>query len=249
MDLKDQVALITGGTKGIGAATAIAMAQRGAHLAIIGRNIDAEAREVQSRIEKLGRKCLIIAADMAKPDDCRRCVRETVDRLGSVDVLVHSAGGPVPGGLFEIDDKAWYDAFELHVHAIFHLCRAAAPYMKKRHEGAIILVSSSAGRRALTSNIAYQAVKGAIPHITRALARELAADNIRVNCVAPGVVRTAFHKTMTEEQRRINLEQRIPLKREGTVDQIATLICEMATNDYITGETYPIDGGLTMRIC
>jgi NAD(P)-dependent dehydrogenase (short-subunit alcohol dehydrogenase family) len=163
-------------------------------------------------------------------------------------VLLHSAGGAVNGKLFEISEADWYGAFAVHVHAIFHLCRAAVPHLKPRREGAIILVSSTAGLRAVHTNIAYQVVKGAIPHFTRALARELAEDNIRVNCVAPGVIRTRFHATMSEQQKKLNLEQRIPLHREGTPQQVATLITELATNDYLTGETFTIDGGLTMRI-
>jgi len=91
-------------------------------------------------------------------------------------------------------------------------------------------------------------VKGALPQFARALARELANDNIRVNCIAPGIIRTRFHDAMTPEQKRHNLENRIPLHREGTPEQVATLIAEVVTNDYITGETFVIDGGLTMRI-
>ena len=96
--------------------------------------------------------------------------------------------------------------------------------------------------------MAYQTVKGAIPQLTRALAYEFAPDNIRVNCVAPGVIRTAFHAAMTEATKQFNLENRIPLKREGKPEQVATVIRELVTNDYITGETVVIDGGLTMRI-
>jgi NAD(P)-dependent dehydrogenase (short-subunit alcohol dehydrogenase family) len=120
--------------------------------------------------------------------------------------------------------------------------------MQKKKEGAIILISSTAGIRGIVTNIAYQVAKGALPQFARALAREFANDNIRVNCVAPGVVRTDFHKTMTDAQRRLNLEQRIPLHREGTPEQVADLILSLVTNDYITGETMTIDGGLTMRI-
>ena len=111
-----------------------------------------------------------------------------------------------------------------------------------------MLISSTAGIRGVVTNLAYQVVKGAIPQFARALAREFANDNIRVNCVAPGVVRTEFHATMSEEQKRLNLEQRIPLHREGTPEQVAEVIMTLVTNDYITGETMVIDGGLTMRI-
>jgi NAD(P)-dependent dehydrogenase (short-subunit alcohol dehydrogenase family) len=248
MNLQNKVALVTGGTKGIGAATAIAFAKAGADVAIVGRNDDADAATTKKEIEALGRRCEVIVADCAKPADAKRCVEETANKLGALDVLVHSAGGPVNGKLFDLSPDDWYGAFDIHVHAIFHLCRAALPLMKPRKEGAIILVSSTAGLRAVHTNIAYQVVKGAVPHFTRALAREFADDNIRVNCVAPGVVRTRFHATMTEQQKKLNLEQRIPLHREGTSEQVASLITELVTNDYITGETFTIDGGLTMRI-
>jgi NAD(P)-dependent dehydrogenase (short-subunit alcohol dehydrogenase family) len=248
MELSGKAALVTGGTKGIGAAAAITFAKAGANVAIVGRNDDADAAATRKEIEALGRRCEVIVADCAKPEEATRCVNETAKKLGSLDVLVHSAGGPVNGKLFEISPGDWYAAFDIHVHAIFHLCRAAIPVMKPRKEGAIILVSSTAGLRAVHTNIAYQVVKGALPHFTRALAREFADDNIRVNCVAPGVIRTRFHATMTEQQKKLNLEQRIPLHREGTPAQVASLITELVTNDYLTGETFTIDGGLTMRI-
>lgn len=248
MNLQDKAALVTGGTKGIGAATAIAFAKAGANVAIVGRNNDADATAARKEIEALGCRCELIVADCAKPAEATRCVEEAAKKLGSLDVVVHSAGGPVNGKLFEISPDDWYGAFDIHVHAIFHLCRAALPLMKPRKEGAIILVSSTAGLRGVHTNIAYQVVKGALPHFTRALAREFADDNIRVNCVAPGVIRTRFHAAMTEQQKKLNLEQRIPLHREGTPAQVASVIAELVTNDYITGETFTIDGGLTMRI-
>ena len=249
MQLSGKVALVTGGTKGIGAATAIELATRGADVAICARNTaDDEARATQSAVEKLGRKCLCFPADLTNPADATMSVERTTKELGRCDVVVHSAGGPVPGGLLDISPETWLAAFDVHVHACFHLARAAVPGMKRAGEGAIILVSSSAGKRAVKSNLAYQAVKGALPHLTRALAYELADDNIRVNCVAPGVIRTAFHANMPDTVKQNNLKNRIPLHREGTSQQVASLIREMVENDYITGETFSIDGGLTMRI-
>jgi NAD(P)-dependent dehydrogenase (short-subunit alcohol dehydrogenase family) len=250
MDLSGKVCLITGGTRGIGAAIALLFAAKGANVAVVGRNLDdAESKRTVAALKATGRRALAIRGDMGTPDDCRVCVEETVATLGSVDVLVHSAGGPVPGGLLEVDEKAWMGAFDVHIHAIYHLCRAVVPPMKKRRSGSILLVSSSAGKRAIKTNVAYQAVKGAIPQLTRALAFELADDNIRVNCVAPGVIRTAFHNTMPESVKENNLKNRIPLHREGTSEQVASLSLEMVTNEYLTGETFSIDGGLTMRIC
>lgn len=249
MDLQGASCLITGGTRGIGAATAVALAERGADVALVARRIDAQAQDLKRRIDALGRRCELIGADMAKPEDARRCVQQAAEALGGVDALVHSAGGPVPGGLFDVSPQTWHAAFDVHVHAVFHLCRAAIPLMRAKRQGAIVLISSTAGVRAIKTNITYQAVKGAIPHLARALAFEFADDNIRVNCVAPGIIRTDFHAAMTAQQRKHNLENRVPLHREGTPQQVASVIREMITNDYVTGETYVIDGGLTMRIC
>ena len=248
MNLSGKVGLVTGGTRGIGAAAALALAKDGADLALVGRVDDAEARATQAAILALGRRCELILADCAKPAEATACVAEAAQRLGGVDVLIHSAGGPVNGGLLELTPEAWHGAFDVHVHAIFYLCRAVIPLMRPKREGAIILISSTAGKLATPSHIAYQAVKGAIPHLTRGLAREFAPDNIRINCVAPGVVRTRFHAKMSPEQKQLNLEQRIPLKREGTPEQVADAILMLVTNDYITGDTVTIDGGLTMRI-
>jgi NAD(P)-dependent dehydrogenase (short-subunit alcohol dehydrogenase family) len=248
MDLKNTSALITGGTRGIGAATAIAFAEQGGNVALAARRLDDETRQVQKQIETMGRKCVLIQGDMAKPADATAAVQQTVAHLGTIDLLIHSAGGPANGGLLALKPEDWYHAFDVHIHAIFHLCRAAIPVMQKRKSGSIILISSTAGIRGIRTNVAYQTVKGAIPQMTRALAFEFADDNIRINCVAPGVVRTDFHLAMTPETRKNNLDNRIPLHREGTPQQVATLIREVATNDYITGETFVIDGGLTMRI-
>lgn len=249
MDLQGKACLITGGTKGIGAATAIEFARLGADVAITGRREDAEAKKTAAAVKALGRKCELLLGDIAKPDEAQRAVDQAIAKLGGIDVLVHSAGGLVPGGLLEVSPEAWHNGFDVHVHAVYYLCRAAVPHMKAKKEGSIVLISSSAGKRAIRTNVAYQAVKGALPQLTRALAFELADFNIRVNCVAPGVIRTAFHDNMPPEVKENNLKNRIPLHREGTIEQVASLIREMATNDYITGETFSIDGGLTMRIC
>jgi len=248
MNLTNKVALITGGTRGIGAATALALAKQGASVAIIGRREDDDAKQTMADLAKGGTRCELILADCGRPHEIARCVSETEARLGQIDILVHSAGGPVNGGLFDITPEAWQSAFDVHVHAVFHLCRAVIPGMRARQEGAIILISSTAGIRGIITNVAYQVAKGALPQFARALAREFANDNIRVNCVAPGVIRTKFHEAMSPEQKRLNLEQRIPLRREGTPEQVAEAVLMLVRNDYITGETVTIDGGLTMRI-
>lgn len=248
MQLAGKVCLITGGTRGIGAASAIDLAQRGADVALVGRVLDDEAESVRRSVEETGRRCLLVSGDMAKPEDAARCVEETVAAFGRLDVLIHSAGGPAPGSLLEITAETWYHAFDVHVHAIFHLCRAAIPHIQKNNEGAIILISSAAGLRGCLGAAAYGVVKGTLIQFTRVLAREMADSNIRVNCVAPGVIRTRFHDSMTPETYKNNIENRIPLHREGTSEQITQVITMLVENDFITGETVTIDGGLTMRI-
>ena len=163
---------------------------------------------------------------------------------------MHAAGGPAKGTLVEVSEEIWYNAFDVHVHAVFHLCRAAIPLIKPRGEGAIVLVGSTAGRLGILGAAAYATVKGALVQLTRVLAREHANDNIRVNCVAPGVITTRFHDLagLSAEARRNNLDNRIPLHREGTPEQVAQVITLLAENDYMTGETITIDGGLTSRI-
>ncbi len=248
VELKGKIALVTGGTRGIGAATALHLARQGADVALVGRHRDDEALAAQRRVHDAGRRCELIVADVAVPEQAAACVGKTATALGGVDVLVHSAGGPVGGTILDLDTTTWMAAFDIHVHAIFHLCRAAIPLMRQRGGGAIMLVSSVAGLRGCPKSVGYQVVKGALPQFARALARDHADDNIRVNAVAPGIIRTRFHDNMPPAVRQNNLDNRIPLHREGIPDDVATLIVELIRNDFITGETVSIDGGMTMRI-
>src|SRR4051812_48892717 len=129
MILLKKSALVTGGTRGIGAACGIALAEQGANVALAARRIDDEANRARQKIEQLGRECLLIQADVSRADEAASAVQQTIQRFGGLDVLVHSAGGPVNGGLFELTPEAWHAAFDVHLHAIFHLCRAAIPGM------------------------------------------------------------------------------------------------------------------------
>src|SRR3989442_9952833 len=171
MNLPGKTALVTGGARGIGAATAVALAREGADVAIVGRHLDGDTKTTCESIVTLGRRCEIILADCGRAADTTRCVREAESRLGPVDVVVHSAGGPVIGGLFDLTLEAWHAAFDVHVHAVFHLCRAAIPAMRARKEGAVILISSTAGIQGGVTNIAYQVGQGCLPPVAPALAR------------------------------------------------------------------------------
>jgi NAD(P)-dependent dehydrogenase (short-subunit alcohol dehydrogenase family) len=248
MNLTGKTALVTGGTMGIGAAIALEIARRGGDVSICARNLGEEAQNVKQQIEALGRKCLLMQADMAQAAECARVVAETAKHFGRLDVLVHNAGGPAFGNTDEMTPQLWEHTMALHVSANFYLAKAATPYLRQGGEGAILMISSSAGVRGVPGAIAYATAKGALPQMARCLARDLADDNIRVNVVAPGVIRTRFHKDMTEERKQHNLKNRIPLHREGTAEQVADVALMLITNDYVTGETVVIDGGLTSRI-
>ena len=249
MQLTDKVTLVTGGTMGIGEAIAVDLARQGADVAIVARNLGEPAKNVKAQIESAGRRCHLMTGDMTQQHDCVQAVAQTVESLGKLNVLVHNAGGPSAGRIDDVEAEQWLSTMDLHVNGLFFLCKAALPHLRAQSEGAVITVSSTAGLLGVEGAIAYATAKGAIPHFTRCLARELAPDNIRVNCIAPGVVRTRFHDDMTEERKQLNLQTRIPLKREGTTQQVAEAVRTLVTNDYITGETLVIDGGLTSRIC
>jgi NAD(P)-dependent dehydrogenase (short-subunit alcohol dehydrogenase family) len=247
MKLEGKIGLITGGTRGIGAAAAMDLARQGVDVALVARSMDSAAEEVKSTVEALGRRCVLIPGDMRKPEDAARCVEAARDRLGDITILIHAAGENARGGLLDTSPEVWFGAFDVHIHALFHLSRACVPAMKSRKEGAIIAISSMAGLRGCRGALAYGVVKGAIPNFTRALARELADDNIRVNCVSPGIIRTRFQEYLTHDQVRNNLDSRIPLHREGKPEDVAVVITLLASNDYITGENFVVDGGLMMR--
>lgn len=243
---KGKVALITGGTHGIGAETALMLAKKGVSVCLVAR--DTTHTPVIKQLAETGTPYHLIASDLGKEDECKRVVAETIQHFKSIHILVHCAGSSASGGLLNGARDVWYKAFDIHVHAVLHLCMAAVPFMKKEKEGAIVLISSAAGIRGVKNALAYATVKGSIPQLTRALALELSDHNIRVNCVSPGVIRTRFQDYLTEEQVRNNIENRIPLHDEGAPQDVAEAICLLVENKFITGENLVIDGGMTMRI-
>jgi NAD(P)-dependent dehydrogenase (short-subunit alcohol dehydrogenase family) len=249
MILTGKRALITGGTKGIGAAIAIDLARQGCDVAVNGRYDDTSAAAVRQEISATGRKCVSIIADVAKPEEVDRVVSEAEAGLGGLDILIHSAGGPSLGRIDECSPEQWKATFDVHVHAAYFLCRRALPTLRKAGQGAIVFISSVAGLRGVPGHIVYGVVKGAMLQFTRCLARDEADNNIRVNCVAPGIIRTRFHDSMTPEAKAHNLAVRIPLHREGTPEQVAEAVRLLVANDFITGETIVVDGGTSMQVC
>ncbi len=239
-----EAAIITGGTRGIGAAIARQLAGRGVDLLLSGRHRD---DEVEALLAELGDRARFEAADAADPASAERLVAAAMEAFGRIDYLVPAAGGVVPGTALTLTPEAWEDAFRVHVHAPFHLFRAAHAALAVRG-GAVLLVSSVAGLRGCPGTVAYQTVKGALPQMGRALARDHGHENIRVNTICPGIIETRFHAAMTPEARKNNLDNRIPLHRFGTADNVATAAVELLTNPFITGETLVVDGGMSMRM-
>ncbi|HWJ75395.1 MAG TPA: SDR family oxidoreductase [Kaistia sp.] len=241
-----QVAVITGGTRGIGAAIARALAARGVDLVLFGRNRDAEVDALLTELSAVT-TVLFESGDAGDPETAERLVAATLAKFGRIDYLIPAAGGAVPGTAVSISLDAWDEAFRVHVHAPFHLFRAAHAALAKQG-GAMLLVSSVAGLRGCPGTVAYQTVKGALPQMGRALARDHGHENIRVNTICPGIIETRFHAAMTPEARQNNLDNRIPLHRFGTSEDVARAAIELLTNPFITGETLVVDGGMSMRM-
>jgi len=241
-----EAAIITGGTRGIGAAIAAALLKRGARLLVNGRGRDEEVEANLSEFARLG-EVEFVAGDAADPAISEALVARAGERFGRIDYVVPAAGGAHPGKITELKPQEWEQAFRIHVHAVFHLFRAAYPFLSARG-GAFLMIGSVAGARGCPATIAYQVVKGALPQMARALARDHGHEGIRVNVIEPGIIRTRFHSTMTPEAERNNLDNRIPLRRFGSAEQVATAAIELLTNPFITGETLAIDGGMSMRM-
>jgi NAD(P)-dependent dehydrogenase (short-subunit alcohol dehydrogenase family) len=241
-----EVAIITGGTRGIGAAIGLRLAERGVRLVVNGRERD---KGVDETVAALKAKTDVEThfGDAADPATAAALVEGASRRFDRIDYLVPAAGGPAYGTILEHTPETWEAAFRIHIHAIFHLFRAAHPLLAVRG-GSVLMIGSVAGIRGVPGAAVYATVKGALPNMARALARDHAKENIRVNVIEPGVIRTRFHEKMTPEAERNNLDNRIPLKRFGTADQVSTAAVELLTNTYITGETLVIDGGLSMRV-
>jgi 3-oxoacyl-[acyl-carrier protein] reductase len=248
MELTGKIALVTGGTKGIGGATAVNLARCGADVAIAARHEGVASDEVLREIEKTGRKGVFYQADLAQPKNGATLVGQVISDFGGIDILFHNAGGPAPGGIKDVSDDAWYQAFDLHVHAAFHLVRAAIPSMEERGGGSIMLMSSIAGLRGVPGIVTYSTVKSTMIQFARSLAIDLAESNIRVNAICPGIVPTDFHKSMSDEQKEHNLKNRLPLHNFGAAEDVAEAVVMMIANEFITGEKLVVDGGMTMRI-
>jgi NAD(P)-dependent dehydrogenase (short-subunit alcohol dehydrogenase family) len=247
-EMKEKVALITGATSGIGQATALQFASKGAKVALVARRADKLA-EVVAAIEADGGEAKAIGADVTNEEDIKRVVRETVAAFGGIDVLVNAAGIIATGTIetTELDD--WDYMMNINVRAPFYLMQQAMPYLIER-QGNVVNVSSVTGIRAFPGVLSYCASKAAVDQLTHCAALEMAGKGVRVNAVNPGVVVTWLHRTggMNDEAYAKFLEHSKtthPLGRVGQPEEVADLIYFLASPQagWITGISCPIDGG------
>ena len=239
-DLTGKVALVTGASRGIGAATALRLAEAGADVAVgCGRHREA-AEEVAGKISGLGRRAVVVSGDMADPDVPRRIVAETAERLGPVDVLVANAGTGTRAGLDDVDVAAWDHVMAVNLRAPFLLAQAAAPGMRERRFGRIVFLSSVAAFLGGILSPQYTASKAGLIGLTHWLAAALAPHGITVNAIAPGLIATDM---LTGDPRLEALERSVPVGRLGQPAEVADLIAAVAQNAYMTGQTVSVDGG------
>jgi 3-oxoacyl-[acyl-carrier protein] reductase len=246
ISLEGKKALITGGSRGIGRATAILFAKAGADVAINFLDREQAALEVKDNIDKLGRDCLTLKADISQKDQVERLVGTLLNEWNQIDILVNNAGIWTYGEIGKMDSATWHETMLLNLDAVFFLCNALVPVMKERKEGWIINVSSTAGVRGEAFHSHYAASKGAIISFTKSLAAELAPFGIRVNCVAPGWVDTEMcEEVFRSPGFRNKVESSIPLKRIPPPEDVAGPILFLASDlaRHITGEVVNVNGG------
>lgn len=244
MNLTGKTAIVTGGGRDIGRATALRLAQAGAKVAINYYQSEDGANSAVQEITDAGGAAFALQGDMTDESAVTELVSKTLEDFGSINILAHISGGLVARKpLLELTAEHWHTVMNLNATSFMFMARAAVPHM---HEGdAIVVTASQAGRDGGGPGaLAYAASKGAVMTMTRGLAKEL-GPSIRVNSVCPGMIDTDFHNIFTKPEVRKNVANATPLKREGLSEDVANLICYLASDDaaFITGANVDINGG------
>ena len=248
ISLKDKVTLITGASRGIGAATAIMFAEAGSHVIINYRTDEAAADDVLKRCEALGVKAIKARADVADRAEVEAMVEDAVREFGRIDVLVTNAGIWEYNAIDDMDEARLKRTLDVNILGTFYPTMAVVPHMKRQRFGNIILIASTAGQRGEAFHSPYAASKGAIISLTKSLAPELIAHNIRVNCVAPGWVDTDMSHESLIGPERDDILSKIPMGRAGTAEELAGPILFLASDlaTFITGEILNVNGGAVL---
>lgn len=240
-------ALITGGSRGIGAAAARLFARRGWGVAVGFHHGEREAWALAQELSALGVPALAVGADVGDAGQVGRMVDNVLENFCQLDILVCSAGISHLGLISQIDEDQWRRLFAVNVDGVHHCCRAVLPHMLERKSGSIVTVSSMWGQVGASCEAAYSATKGAVIAYTKALAKELGPSNIRVNCVAPGVIDTEMNARLSAEDLAA-LAGETPLGRVGTPEEAAAAITFLASDEasFLTGQVVAPNGGLVI---
>ncbi len=247
MKLEGKKALVTGASRGIGRAIALALAAEGADIAVNYAGNQAAAEAVAAEIEAMGRKALIIQADISSNEAATAMVEQVAKEFGRVDILVNNAGITRDGLLMRMKEADWDAVLTTNLKGVFNCTKAAIKYMMKQKAGHIVNISSVVGVNGNAGQANYAAAKAGVIGFTKATAKELAARGITVNAVAPGFIQTDMTAVLNEKQVEA-MQATIPLKRLGEPEDIAKAVVFLASDDanYITGQTLNVDGGMVM---
>ena len=248
-DLKGKVALITGSSRGIGRAIAERMAEAGARVVISSRKQEA-CDEVVSVIKKAGGEAIAIPCNIAYKEELEKLVARTREAFGRIDILVcNAAVNPYYGATQDIPDAAFEKILDCNIRSNHWLCQLAIPAMAERRDGAVIIVSSIGGLKGSGALGTYGLTKAADMALARNLAVEWGPQNVRVNCIAPGIIRTDFAKALWENPETYKRAvERYPLRRIGEPDEVAGTAIYLASRagSFVTGQTLVVDGGVTI---
>ena len=240
-DLKDRIALVTGGSRGIGAAVALALAQAGAHVAVNYRVRREGAEEICSRIRSLGQRALAVQADVSKSSAVKEMLSQVEAELGSIGILVNNAGIARPQKIEDIREIDWDELINVNLKSVFLVTQAVLPKMRIACWGRVINISSVAAQVGGVVGPHYAASKAGMIGLTHSYAHLLAKEGITVNAIAPALIET--------EMVTANLNAKpdlIPVGRFGSVDEIAGVVMMLAANAYVTGQTINVNGGWYM---